>query len=159
MSSSPSMRAGALLAIILGMCCVSGLAQAEGSRNLYPASYPSGGTASGARANLDLQPPQYYVNRVLRRGFIYVYAQQGEYILLGSSNIGTDAGYGGDVRVYNPQDFGIRGDETLPAIGEFQLYRRHCRRRQPFFRGKSSGAFARGQRNWPAPTVQTAPPR
>lgn len=119
MSSSPSMRAGALIASILGMCCVSGLALAEGSRNLYPASYPSGGTASGARANLDLQPPQYYVNRVLRRGFIYVYAQQGEYILLGSSNIGTDAGYGGDVRVYNPQDFGIRGDESLPASADF----------------------------------------
>ena len=119
MNSSPALRARVLFISLLGVCCISGLARAEGSRNLYPASYPSASVASGARANLDLQPPQYYVNRVIRRGFIYVYARQGEYILLGSSNIGTDSGYGGDVRIYNPQDFGIPGDETIPGAADF----------------------------------------
>lgn len=105
--------------------CLAGLgnqALAEGSRNLYPASYPStGDVADGARANLDLQPGpnNKYVNRVNRLGFIYVYAEAGEYILLGSSNIGTAGGLGGNVSVYNPQNFGTRGDETIPATTDF----------------------------------------
>lgn len=92
---------------------------AEGSRSLYPASYPSASTATGARANLDLQPGTRYMNRVIRRGFIYVYARAGEYILLGSSNTGSESDYRGDINVYDPQDFGIPGDETLPAGADF----------------------------------------
>ncbi len=107
-----------LIGLII-LLALSGFAHAEGSRSLYPASYPSASVATGARANLDLQPSQYYVNRVIRRGFIYVYAEAGEYILLGSSNIGTTAGFGGNVNVYNPQDFGTRGDETIPAAADF----------------------------------------
>jgi hypothetical protein len=101
--------------------CLSSLsttALAEGSRNLYPASYPStGNVADGARANLDLQtgPNNIYLNRILRRGFIYVYAEAGEYILTGSSNVGS----GGQVLVYNPQDFGTRGNESAPASADF----------------------------------------
>ena len=60
----------------------------EGSRSLYPATYP----AAGSRANLDLQVSQRYMDRVLRRGFMYVYAQAGEYIVLGSSNRTTGLG-------------------------------------------------------------------
>jgi hypothetical protein len=94
-------------------------ALAEGSRSLYPASYPSGSTATGARANLDLQPGTRYMNRVIRRGFIYAYARAGEYILLGSSNTGSESDYRGDINVYDPQNFGIPGDETLPASADF----------------------------------------
>ncbi|MCP5195158.1 MAG: hypothetical protein H6987_19040 [Pseudomonadales bacterium] len=103
--------------------CLSGLstaALAEGSRNLYPAAYPStGNVADGARANLDLQtgPGNVYLNRVVRRGFIYAYAEAGEYILTGSSNVG--AGRNGQINVYNPQDFGTRGNETVPPGADF----------------------------------------
>jgi hypothetical protein len=112
-------RYNASLFCLIILASLSVFVHAEGSRTLYPASYPSASVATGARANLDLQPSQYYVNRIIRRGFIYVYAQAGEYILLGSSNIGTASGYGGDVNVYNPQDFGTRGDETIPATADF----------------------------------------
>jgi hypothetical protein len=108
-----------LVVVTLFLSLVSGLVRAEGSRSLYPASYPSGNIAAGARADLDLQDNAYYVNRVKRRGFIYVYAEADEYILLGSSNIGTNSDYRGDVNVYNPQDFGLRGDETIPAAVDF----------------------------------------
>ncbi len=104
--SLPSQAVAASLLILF-----SGVAHGEGSRSLYPASYP----ASGSRANLDLQPGQHYMNRVLRRGFNYVYAEAGEYIVLGSSNIAN----GGDIDLYWPQDFGVPGDETLPATPDF----------------------------------------
>ena len=97
-------------ALLLCVLAASG-AVAEGSRSLYPASYD----AAGTRANLDLQPGQRYMDRVIRRGFNYVYARAGEYITLGSSNLAD----GGDILVYNPQDFGIPGDETLPAAADF----------------------------------------
>lgn len=119
MFAHPSSRTGYWLISLVILFALSGLARAEGSRSLYPASYPSASVAAGARANLDLQPSQSYVNRVIRRGFIYVYAEAGEYILLGSSNIGTAAGFGGDVNVYNPQDFGTRGGETIPPVANF----------------------------------------
>lgn len=86
----------------------------EGSRNLYPADYSSLGPVA-SRAHLDLQQAQVYLNRVRRRGFLYVYAEEGEYLLFGSSNVGA----GGDVRVFNPQDFGTRGDETIPGSADF----------------------------------------
>ena len=119
MSALLPCRAGSSFISLLFLLTLSALTHAEGSRSLYPASYPAASVATGARANLDLQPSQYYVNRIIRRGFVYVYAEQGEYILLGSSNIGTAAGFGGDVQVYNPQDFGTRGDETIPAAPNF----------------------------------------
>jgi hypothetical protein len=115
-------RANHLLFALLTVASLSSIAlrgHAEGSRNLYPASYPSASVSTGARANLDLQPNQRYVNRIIRRGFIYVYAEKDEYILLGSSNIGNDSGYGGDVNIYNPQDFGMRGGETIPDTSDF----------------------------------------
>ena len=90
---------------------ISSLAVAEGSRSLHPSTYPS----VGARSNLDLQAGQRYANRINRRGFIYVYAEADEYILLGSSNIGSS----GDIEVFNPQDFGTPGDETIPGSADF----------------------------------------
>lgn len=99
------------------LCGVSDV-RAEGSRTLYPSTYPSACGAApgqGCRSNLDLQPAEKYVGKVLRRTFLYVYAQQGEYILLGSRN--RDAG--GDIRVYDPAVFGVPGDETVPASPSF----------------------------------------
>ena len=117
-------RRNSLRAMALGTCVGLGmvsLAWAEGSRTLYPSTYPtSGGTCAntfnrGCRANLDLQPGNRYVGKIHRRTFLYVYAEAGEYVLLGSSNRTT----GGDILVYNPQDFGTPGDETLPASADF----------------------------------------
>jgi hypothetical protein len=92
----------------------------EGSRSLYPSTYPD----TGYRANLDFQPgpvatPTLYVRRVRRSGFLYVYAQAGEYIVLGSRNRSD----GGDIFIYNPQDFGTPGNEvynaTTPGAPQF----------------------------------------
>lgn len=88
-------------------------AWAEGSRSLYPSTYPAG----GSRANLDIQPGSKYVGKVNRRTFLYVYAQAGEYILLGSRN--RTATNQGVVNIYSPQDFGTPGDETVPGSPTF----------------------------------------
>ncbi len=83
-----------------------GASFAEGSRSLYPAGYPTTGNAS--RASLDVSDPaSKYANVVKRSGFLYVYAQAGEYILVGSSNVAS----GGRVLVYDPQSFGVPGSE------------------------------------------------
>lgn len=109
------------LGILAALASVVVPAWAEGSRTLYPATYPtSAGTCAntlnrGCRANLDLQPGTRYVGKVQRRTFLYVYAEAGEYVLLGSRNRSA----GGDILVYNPQDFGTPGDETLPATADF----------------------------------------
>jgi uncharacterized repeat protein (TIGR01451 family) len=87
-------------------------ARADGSRDLFPAGY------TGSRANLDLQPGQIYVGVVRRRTFVYVYAQAGEYILLGSSNR-IDGNAAGNIRVFDPQSFGTPGDETIPVASNF----------------------------------------
>ncbi|MEH6591841.1 MAG: hypothetical protein V7746_16390 [Halioglobus sp.] len=86
-------------------------AQSEGSRTLYPDDYDS----LGRRAALDLQPSQLYLNRVRREGFHYVYAKTGEYIAVASSNRANS----GDIEIFNPQDFGTPGDETIPANADF----------------------------------------
>jgi len=92
------------------------LVLAEGSRNLYPAGTEA--IAGAGRGALDVSDPtQSYLNVVRRRGFIYVYAQAGERILLGSRNR-TAAGVG-IIQVYNPQNFGTPGAETLPGTASF----------------------------------------
>lgn len=95
-------------------------AWAEGSRSLYPSTYPGTttcgtGVNQGCRANLDIQPSQSYVGKIKRLTFLYVYAQANEYILLGSRNRNN----GGDIYIYNPQDFGIPGNETIPVTKNF----------------------------------------
>jgi uncharacterized repeat protein (TIGR01451 family) len=85
---------------------------AEGSRSMYPATY----SAAGFRADLDVSDPAtLYLNVVKRSAFLYVYAQAGEYITLGSRNRAN----GGDALVYNPQSFGQAGNETVPAATDF----------------------------------------
>src|SRR6185312_3892098 len=48
--------------------------QAEGSRDLYPASYPAGGN----RAAMDVRTGSSYASVVAGRQFLYVYARTGE---------------------------------------------------------------------------------
>jgi uncharacterized repeat protein (TIGR01451 family) len=89
---------------------------AEGSRSLYPATYPATGSRADLDLTLDATPATApYVGVTNRRQFIYVYAKAGEYILLGSSNRGA----GGDIFVFNPQSFGTKGAETIPATADF----------------------------------------
>ena len=90
----------------------SGVAWAEGSRTLFPSTYV------GGRAPLNLVNDATAATVVRNRAFIYVYAVQDEYILLGSSNR-VDGDISGTMRVYNPQAFGARGNETLPATENF----------------------------------------
>ncbi len=94
-----------------------GLALAEGSRSLYPAGYEAAYTDEG-RANLDLTGgATVYLGVVQRRTFIYVYAQAGENILLGSRNrISNNAG---TISLYSPQSFGTKGAETIPGAADF----------------------------------------
>ncbi|BAB74987.1 DUF11 domain-containing protein [Anabaena sp. FACHB-709] len=95
--------------------------QAEGSRNLYPASSP--GTAY--RANLEWRTEQTG-NLITRRTLLKVYAQAGEYILLGSSAVGVtrtsnNVTTTGDIYVYNPNLVtGQVGSETFPSTPSFQ---------------------------------------
>ncbi|MCE3001944.1 MAG: hypothetical protein LW860_04460 [Xanthomonadaceae bacterium] len=103
---------GLVLAGIAAVLGPTGEARADGSRDLFPPGYV------GSRANLDLQPAQVYLGVVRRRTFIYVYAQAGEYILLGSSNR-IDGNTAGNIQVFDPQPFGARGDETIPAASSF----------------------------------------
>src|SRR3982751_3217479 len=97
---------------VLGVVAAIATVHAEGSRSLYPATY----NAAGFRADLDVSDPStLYLNVIKRSAFLYVYAQTGEYITLGSRNRAN----GGDVLVYNPQSFGQPGNETVPAAADF----------------------------------------
>ena len=86
-------------------------ARPEGSVSLYPAGY-SGVNAS--RANLDVSGAgaALYVNTVRAGTFLYVFAQAGEYILVGSSNQES----GSDILVYQPQNFGTPGNEKYDNV-------------------------------------------
>ena len=103
-----------VLFMVLGCLSVCDYVYAEGSRSLYPSTYPGG----GYRANLDFQPGNLYVGKVQRRGFMYAYAEAGEYILMGSRNRSATPP-AGDIYVFNPQSFGITGNETIPATADF----------------------------------------
>lgn len=87
--------------------------QAEGSRSLYPASSP----ANARRANLEWRT-NTTGNLIRRRTLLKVYAQAGEYILLGSSAVGEN---NGNIYVYNPGLVtGQIGSETFPSSPTFQ---------------------------------------
>ena len=101
-----------IAALSIAAAAIGTPAHAEGSRSLYPASY----NAAGFRADLDVSDPTtLYLNVVKRSAFLYVYAQAGEYITLGSRNRAN----GGDVLVYDPQSFGQPANETVPATADF----------------------------------------
>ena len=94
-------------------------AHAEGSRSLFPATYSSNPTTCDAnnpcRADMDLRNTGSYAGVTKQNQFLYVFAEAGEYILLGSRNRGNS----GDIRVYNPQSFGAKGSETVPTTINF----------------------------------------
>jgi|GEM_PF-920871 len=100
--------------LALALLLASGSALAEGSRSLFPSS------TSGARAASNLGGGTY-VGVVKGSQFIYVYAKAGEYIELGSSNVGgTASATQNDIFVYNPQSFGTKGNETIPGTINFK---------------------------------------
>jgi len=104
---------------LVAACLISasGPALAEGSRSLYPAGYEAAHSDEG-RANLDLAGTgTVYLGVVPRRTFIYVYAQAGEHILVGSRN--RTANNVGRINVYAPQNFGTKGYETIPGTADF----------------------------------------
>ncbi len=113
---------GRLITAVLASLAVAGItltvapAQAEGSRSLYPSAHES--ITGAGRANLDLAGTgTVYLNIVPRRTFIYVYAQAGERILFGSRN--RTANNVGGISIYQPQDFGSKGFETIPGSADF----------------------------------------
>ena len=81
-------------------------AQAEGSRNLYPSGI-LGNRASIEWRNVDVFGSS--PNSLRRRTILQVYANAGEYILLGSSSVGVGLA---DIEVYSDKS-GRIGDETL----------------------------------------------
>lgn len=89
-----------------------GIAHAEGSRNLYPAGYEA--FDGRTRAALRVDPDDLYLGAIPDTHFLYVYAEEGEYILVGSRNrIDADNSGRGDrdIRIFNPQNFGTPGIE------------------------------------------------
>jgi uncharacterized repeat protein (TIGR01451 family) len=93
-------------------------AAAEGSRNLYPSTSPS----TAFRANTEWRN-DFYGSIVKRRTLFKVYAQQGEYILMGSSAVGITGSNGqkGDIWVYKPNTVtGSIGDESIPSTPDFK---------------------------------------
>lgn len=99
-------------------------AAAEGSRSLYPASYPS----NGFRANLEWHNDQNRYGpanefNLIRRTLLRVYAEAGEYILAGSSAIDvpdlSGAADQGDILIYDQILGGRIGNEILPTTPVF----------------------------------------
>ncbi|MBE9008635.1 DUF11 domain-containing protein [Pseudanabaenaceae cyanobacterium LEGE 13415] len=88
------------------------VAQAEGSRTLYPSG------ASGNRANIEWRDDTLNNGTLKRRTLLKVYANAGENILLGSSSVGTGQG---DIHVFDPgRVTGAIGNETIPTTADFR---------------------------------------
>lgn len=111
----------ALLAVGVAMGFWAGTAQAEGSADLYR-------SGNGARANLEWRNSTYG-NLILRRTLLKVYAQPGEFILMGSSAIGAPIVpnppngaelSNADIRLYKPgRVTGAVGSEAIPGTADF----------------------------------------
>ena len=101
------------------LACIPVGARAEGSRDLYP----SAATGTNiARGNLEWRTSSYGGGLLKRRTLLHVYAQQNEYILLGSSAVGVAGTSTGNALVYGPSNpvTGPIGGETIPATPDFQ---------------------------------------
>ncbi|BBD57421.1 hypothetical protein NIES2109_01870 [Nostoc sp. HK-01] len=95
---------------LLALSVCSQTVRAEGSRTLYPSG------ATGNRANIEWRNSTYG-NLVQRRTLLKVYAQAGEYILMGSSAVKVNSG---NIRVFNPGAVtGSVGNETIPTSADF----------------------------------------
>ncbi|MGI8504582.1 MAG: lamin tail domain-containing protein [Hassallia sp.] len=100
----------ALILCVLG--CWVQPARGEGSRTLYPSTAPAG----SARANLEWSTDQYG-GLIKRRTLLKVFANQDEYILVGSSAVGQGSG---DIRIYNPGNVtGSISNENIPGTPDF----------------------------------------
>lgn len=135
-----------LFSLLLCLAAISPRpARAEGSRNLYPASYSS----SGVRTNLEWTTDTYG-GLLKRRTLLSVYAQQGEYILVGSSAVGvagTSAPGPGDVL------------STAPAASPAAWGRKRCPLRLSSRRLPSLDAarLPRALWSWPGRRALTGP--
>lgn len=101
-------------ALALAAAMLPGLqtAHAEGTRTLHPAS---GTGSTGNRGVMDLTNTNA-AGVARQRQFTYVYAREGEVILLGSRNRTTNTGTNrGQIRLWAPQNFGTKGTETDPS--------------------------------------------
>ena len=88
------------------------LVHAAGSRTLYPNG------ATGFRANIEWRDSFYGASFLRRRTLLKLYAEAGEFILVGSSAVGVN---NGDIRIYDP---GVVtetpiGNEIIPANPSF----------------------------------------
>ncbi len=113
---------GSLLNVLIVLIlCLSTFttAFAEGSKNLYPGSSPAG----SARGNIEWRTSSYGPagSTIYRRTLLKVFANTGEYILMGSTAVGVTSGATtGDILVYNPGLVtGPPGAETVPASASF----------------------------------------
>ncbi|MBD2492991.1 lamin tail domain-containing protein [Nostoc sp. FACHB-280] len=94
---------------LLALSVCSQTVRAEGSRTLYPSG------ATGNRANIEWRNSTYGI--VQRRTLLKVYAQAGEYILMGSSAVKVS---NGDIRVFSPGAVtGFVGNENIPSSAAF----------------------------------------
>jgi hypothetical protein len=91
----------------------AGVAHAEGSRDLYPATL-----TTGFRANIEWRTSYYGPsNFLLRRTLLQVYAEPGEVLLIGSSAVGVGAG---DILLYSSDQVSPPiGDETVSGLPDF----------------------------------------
>lgn len=104
-----------MILLMLAALCAAPHVWAEGSISLFPAN------ATGNRANLEWRTSSYGGGLLKRRTLLRVYANQGEYILVGSSAVGVTSGStSGDVVIYRPSEISQSGgspvgQETIPA--------------------------------------------
>ncbi len=107
LASRSSKCVGSIVLLLSAIAALATPARSEGSRDLYPAGM------TGSRANLEWRTNSYGSGStsLLRRTVLQVYANQGEYILLGSSAIGVNSG---DVLIYGATS-GRIGNETLSS--------------------------------------------
>lgn len=110
-AESRASRRGCLVAaaVSAGLLLWSTSVWSEGSRTLFPSGYV------GGRAPLNLINNATAATVIRNRAFIYVYAESGEYILTGSSNRDGGSPGRGNIQIYNPQNFGSPGNETVPS--------------------------------------------
>ena len=112
-----SLKLVSMLIVLFLTFQASGMAFAEGSRDLYPSG------ASGSRGDLEWRTSSYGPagSTLLRRTLLRVFANAGEVILVGSSAVGVvNAGTTGNILVYNPGLVtGSPGTESVPGVASF----------------------------------------
>ncbi len=95
---------------------------ADGSRNLYPTDATCGPNSTGGQCRASVEwrgASDLYQGNLIRRTLFQVFANQNEYILVGSSAMGVSGG-SGNIVIYNPSTVsGPVGQEVLPATPNF----------------------------------------